>query len=384
MKQIRVLAIIPGMATDPGACEIYRVTQPLYFLGQQPGWKTGWIWWSDLMVRYHRSKDEFMTLINSFDLFIMPRTALPMESDDTAHIIDGMAAFFTLVRRFNKHIIWETDDDYTNEHRKVVDGNAVNLAKWADAVTVTTPYLSSTMGSRTKLPTYIVPNCVDAGLWRDSSEIVRTEAMKGRIIIGLTGSPTHYKDWQVLAPIMKQFMERNPNVTLILMGFQPDYLDDIPNTVRLPGLTYTRYSSIIRGCDIILCPVDPTDGFNLGKSPIKAIEGQAASRRLSNGLQAGAAVIATNNPIYSLAVKHMKTGLLVDQTPEAWNDALQLLVDNSDLRTELQVKGFKAVYKQYDASREWKQWASVYRKVLSKPLNPVNVLPANNLLVRER
>jgi glycosyltransferase involved in cell wall biosynthesis len=376
MKTNRILAIIPGKATDPGACEIYRITQPLYFLGQQPGWKTGWTWWSDMLLRYHKDKKDFMRFLTEYDLFVLPRTSLPHDTDETAHVIEGMGSFFKILRRMGKHVIYETDDDYTNEYREVTGGNAINLAKWTDAVTVTTPYLARTMNSRTKLPTYIVPNCVDASLWRDSEEPVRSEASQGRIIIGLTGSPTHYKDWQVLAPIMKQFMERNPNVTLVLMGFHPDYLDDVPNTVRIPGLTYPKYSSIIRGCDIILCPVDPTDGFNMGKSPIKAVEAQAAMRTLDNGQQAGAAVIATNNPVYSLAIKNDKTGLLVEHTPEAWNDALQLLVERRVLRQDLQVRGFNAVYKQYDASREWKQWASVYRKVLSKPLNSVHTLSA--------
>jgi glycosyltransferase involved in cell wall biosynthesis len=199
----------------------------------------------------------------------------------------------------------------------------------------------------------------------------RRDEYQGKIIIGLTGSPTHSADWEVLRNVMPQLLEKNPDVRLLLMGYIPEYFTELDNVIRLPFQSYDQYAQKIRNCDIILAPVDPNDGFNLGKSPIKAIEGQAARRKLSNGKFAGAAVIATDNPIYRLAIKNGETGLLVEQTSDAWNNAIQSLIDSAERRERIQVQGHKWVYKHHDMSKNWKLWDQAYRKILAAPQNNI-------------
>jgi glycosyltransferase involved in cell wall biosynthesis len=366
----RVITIYMGAVRNPGACEIYRGDMPMHFLGQQPGWAASWTWFGDLWEQYRkRGAAAWQDVIEQNDIFVFPRVYIPDEPSKQA-----LAAFYSLLRLAGKRIVYETDDDYTNEHRPVVDGDSLTPARWSDAITVTTPYLADLMKKRTKRPVYVLPNCIDPALWRDGCAPERHETMKDTVLIGLTGSATHYGDWQVLAPVLRELMDANPNSHLIVMGFHPDYLSNLPRTTYLPGYTYTRYAQVIRGCDIILAPVNPSDPFNMGKSPIKAVEGQAAQRLLDNGYPAGAAVIATDNPIYRLAVKHGKTGLLVQHTPEAWRDAVQALITCTELRHELQVKGFQSVYRHYDITKEWTQWAKAYRRILAAPPNPCTLL----------
>ncbi len=112
---------------------------------------------------------------------------------------------------------------------------------------------------------------------------------------------------------------------LLLGGFHPPYFAGLQGIEYIPPVDYTTYSQIIRGCDIVLAPLDPTDEFNNHKSPIKAVEGMGASRYL-DGREAGAAVIATKGTVYSPAIQDGKTGLLIEQTEETWYNAIELLI----------------------------------------------------------
>lgn len=361
----RVLAIFAGESRLPGACEIYRITMPLYVMGQESDdWVVGWTWFSEIAREFDRDGvNAVLNLIANHDLFIFPRLFFQDEKSK-----ELLAFLFSMIRTAGKRIVYEVDDDYSNQHRKVVDGDALTPAAWADAITVTTPMLGRMMQQKTKRPVYMLPNCIDPGLWALGTEPDRGESFGDKIVISLTGSSTHNQDWRVLETVMPLVLAENPNVHFVVMGYHPSYLKGLPNTSYLEGMSYQNYAQVIRGSDIILAPVDPNDGFNNYKSPIKAVEGMAARRVVANR-SGGAAVIATDNPVYRLAIKDGKTGLMVSHTAVSWYNAITSLVRNTDLRTELQIKGHAWVYKTHDISAEWKRWAAAYRTILSKPAN---------------
>lgn len=369
MQPTRVLCVYMGTSRTPNACEIYRGNLPLHFLGQQIGWETNWLFFDDLFALYARQGiSAIVNVVAENDVFVFPRAFIP-SGDEQFKV--GFSTFLTIIRSAGKRIVYEVDDDYTNEYRRVCNGDSITPASWSDAVTVTTPFLAETMGKHTNRPVYVLPNCIDADTWRGGAAPERTDEMRGKVIIGLTGSPTHFGDWMVFAPIMRDLLTNNPQLHLVIGGFQPDYLSGLPSTTYIPYLDYIRYSQVIRGCDIIIASVNPLDPFNIGKSPLKALEGQAAERKLPTGTPAGAAVIATDHPIYRLAIQNGKTGILVDQTPQAWREAIQKLIDDKAYRQELQVKGFSWVYKHHDINREWRQWAKAYQRILKAPYNPL-------------
>jgi len=359
----RVIAILPGPRREvPNGCDIYRALMPYRLLNQQPGWQAHPIFFVDLWEQYRQTgRGVWANLIRTYDLFVFPR--LFAGSDNAKQ---GMIEFINLIQAFGKKIIYEVDDDYSNEYRQVVPGDAISLAAKMDAVTVTTPLLADMMKSKTRRPTYILPNCIDSELWRDS-KLERFKKDKHSLVIGLTGSPTHKADWEVLREIVPPLLAANPNLKLLLMGYEPEYFADLPNNqvIRMPFTRYEGYLQVIRNCDVILAPVVPDDGFNLSKSPIKGIEGQAASRPLPSGGLGGAAVIATDNPVYRLAIQDQENGLLVEHTPEAWDVALHRVISDTTLREKLQRTGHKTVYKRFDIQHRWKWWADAYADVLS-------------------
>jgi glycosyltransferase involved in cell wall biosynthesis len=350
---------------EPNGCEIYRGNMPMAFLSQNGDWITSWVWFGDLVKEYGPTKGEnIRQLIRDNDIFIFPRVSA---IGDTGKL--AMATLFAAIRDYpGRRIVWEVDDDYTNQHRHVTTGDAVFTAKMADAITVSTPHLEKLMRGRAGRPTYVLPNSIDPFTWRDYPRL-ESHVLAGKKVIGLTGSMTHKEDWRVLETVMPRIMAEHPEVAFLVMGYQPEYLYGLPNTHYIPSAKYSEYSQVIRNCDIILAPVSLSDPFNDSKSPIKAIEGQGAQRFLETGISAGAAVIATNNHVYQMVVRHDKTGLLVQQTPEDWYEAITRLLVQPETLTRLQIEGYKRVYEKFDMSRNWVQWDKAYKSILKSPQN---------------
>lgn len=336
-------------AEYPNACQIYRTNLPFTELGKH-GWDVGWDYIDAVVEDYEkRGRQAWIDLGLRWDLVVLPRAVAP-----TAAHYDSISALIELFHRLGKPVVYEVDDDFTNDHRDLSELHilgALDIAKLCDAVTVTTPFLAETMQKKTKKPVYVLPNCLDTSLWTPVEG-----QRENPLIIGLSGSTTHEQDWRVLETVMPRILAEHDEVQFALAAFHPDYLKDLPNTLYLPGMDYVTYAEYVKRCDIVLCPVDPDDGFNMGKSPIKAVEGMAA----------GAAVIATDHPIYRLAIEDGKTGLLAKHTPEGWYDAITRLVMDHTLRRHLKAKGCHWVRHHHAISRRWTLWAQAYTTITSR------------------
>lgn len=359
----KAIALYMGKDKAPGACEIYRVNMPLTHVHEnrrKGGWTAEWTTFvGPAMEALKYGSAYWRHFIDTFDLFILPRFFIP----DDSHYGNQMLNVIQGLKNYGKPVVYEVDDDYTNEFRHVVNGDAITPASLCDAITVTTPQLAERMTQLTGRPTYVLPNMTDPLVW-DRPVPPRHPSLEGKLIIGLSGSATHYGDWQVFEDVFRPLLDKYPQVHLFITGFHPNYLRDLPNTSYIPGQDYQTYAQIVKTCDIILAAVDPHDGFNLSKSEIKATEGQSARRILPDGRSAGAAVVATDNPIYRLGIQPEKTGLLVEHTPMAWYDALERLIVESSLRVSLQVQGYKWARQHRNIETGWHRWVDAYSKIL--------------------
>lgn len=363
MKILAVSLLRPN--DPPNACQIYRINMPLVFMANRGKHGLLSTTYEDLVTTAQRDVSELLELIMANDVFVFPRA---YAVNDGA--LDAFRSIFKLIRMAdkNKRIIYEVDDDYTNKHRDFSSWNmhhAMTIAGWCDAITVTTPYLAKLMQAETKRPTYILPNCLDPAAWMRPQNARPHEG----ITIGLSGSTTHYKDWEVLKTVLPRILSNDYGfpVRLLLTGFHPDYFRELPATDYITALPYQQYVEMVRACDIVLAPVDPEDAFNYSKSPLKALEGMGATRYLSENTPAGAAVIATNTVTYNSAIKAGKTGLLVQHTPEMWYNAIDSLLRNESLRHKLQLSAHAWVWKHNDISKRWIDWQAAYRQILAKP-----------------
>lgn len=352
----KVLAVFAGQKRPLGGCEIYRVTMPFHYLEKKGHWKADWSFFDDIYEDVRRYGPTYWRkFFDTYDLFVFPRFYTKPEYQAQLNDV------FDVFHQLGKPIIYEVDDDYTNQYRHVVDGSAMDVARRCDAITVTTPYLAETMKRETSIEPYVLPNCVAPDVWHTLPS--GTFRYGDKVVIGLTGSQTHVEDWRVLETVLPKVLQ-NDNVHLILMGYHPDYLKGLPNTSYLPGLPYEHYAQVIQHCDIILTPVND-DGFNMGKSPIKAVEGMSARRKVGYNM-GGAAVISSDHPIYTLAIQHGKTGIITPHTPEAWLDYINLLVEDEAYRHELQIQGHAWAVKHHDISKKWALWQNVYDATLRK------------------
>lgn len=349
-----VFFLYMGQTREPGACEIYRGNLPAYYLGLN-GWITGWGFLEDIFRQYQKEGLKvLLQLISNFKIFVFPR--LFISNDHYEESKEALRFLYELIRGTGNIIVYETDDDYTNRDRQVVDGDAITPVEWADYLTVSTKKLGEIMSAYiSPKKTYVLPNCLDPGLWKAPLEEKKDDS---KIVIGLTGSSTHERDWEVLAEVMPKILEENKNAHFLLGGYHPKYFDNLPNTTRLPGVKYNIYSQVVKKCDIVLAPVND-EPFNDGKSAIKVIEGMAATRRLQDKL-VGAACIASNHIIYRSSIKHAETGLLVQHTPQDWYHAITKMVQDHVFRHRIQASAYKWVYANHDISTQWRKWHDAY------------------------
>lgn len=361
---MKVLALHFAADKTPSSPQIYRANMPLYVLGQHSGWQCEVEQWGNILAeRAQYGIQAFVALAQAYDLFIFPRMTVPKGAT-----LDALKPLFTLIRMAGKHIVYEVDDDFSNLYRDIGADGAMALAAWCDAITVTTPYLSQWMERWTHRPTFVLPNMLHPDIWRKPENRLFHEGL----VIGLSGSPTHSGDWQVLETVLPRILEENPTVRLRMTGFHPPYLQELPRTDYLPPNDYSGYAEIVRSCDVILAPVDPHDEFNRSKSPIKVIEGMGATRPLGNS-HAGAACIATDNQVYRLAIEQEQNGLLVEHTSEGWYQGLTRIIRDEALRTKLQLQAHRSVWKRFDVTIHWTLWARAYQKIVSRPINRVTM-----------
>jgi glycosyltransferase involved in cell wall biosynthesis len=366
LKTKRGLYIYMGKKEQLSGVELYRISFPCHHINQySPDWSMDWTSLSDIEVRGW----ELVAYLERYDLFVFPRFFFPTGSPFKKEF----AKIISLIRKMGKRIAYETDDDYTNEHRFIMDGDAVEIMRWSDALIVTQQYLGQKLAARSGRPYHICPNSLVPSAWKNP-ELAPLPKQDDKLAILLSGSPTHERDWAVTAEPLRRLMETHGDkAELWVAGYCPDYLKDLPNTQILAGRAYPEYVRLVRSADIVLAPVLPDDKFNMGKSPIKAVEGMGALRDLG-GAEAGAAVIATDNPIYRLAIKNGKSGIVVKHNAVEWYQALERVVLNDEVRRSLQVNGYRAAWQNFDASKTWLEWTRAFDTILRKPAHQV-VLP---------
>lgn len=351
-------------------CEIYRISLPLYRLGETAGFET--VWMPMDLVPMMGEK------ILGFDVYILPRlwsndqnvadmmkapimqllvSTGKMRADTQTPVVDMLHAF-------GKKVVYEVDDDFTNHFRVVHGGGegAIKVARACDAVIVSTPYLQTLMEEETGRPVFLCRNYIEPAHFARPSGPRQIPGLT----IGVTGSHTHEADWRVLEEVLPSVLEKYPQVTLVVGGYLPDYFPQPSDrVVFIPWADYAVYTETLRQMDIILAPVDPNDFFNMSKSPIKALEGMAAER-LIEGRHAGAAVIATDMPVYRDAIDSGYNGLLVKHTPQAWEHGISSLIEDVSLRTRIARNGHRWVNKNRSIHTGWQDWRKAIRAIVSQ------------------
>jgi len=336
--------------------DVYRILLPFEFINEGKKINATWAFYGEMLTKHRQGIFDWNKLMEEMDIFIFPRAFVVSEESETA-----LVHLFSELRRMGKKVVYELDDDLSNEYREVGSGDLRPLLPHVDLVTVTTEALKNRMleiGATS--PIKVLPNSLNPRMWKRNHFKDRSD----NLVIGLTGSPTHYNDWIVLMDVLPKIVEKYPDVRIVTMGFNPPYLHDIKNTIYSKGVPYKDYPQVIKSFDIVLAPVDPTDKFNWSKSPLKLIEGMGAVRRL-DGTLAGAAVIASDSVVYSPYVTNREHALIVNHDEDSWFDGISEVIEDTKLRNSLQKSGFRHAWKNFDMSKTYVKWVEAYEDMFN-------------------
>lgn len=323
MTDLRVAGI-----EDGSACGYYRIRLPFDLMAA-----------NGLDVRYAR--DGRGILDEDFPIIVAQRMGYP-----------GFELQWLKLWRDHK-LVWETDDDLwsidpTNERAATVFTpellkSVEHCATTAHLVTVSTEPLAEVM-RRFNPNVTVIPNHIDGTLL----EVNRRRA--DRLTVGWAGGDSHRRDWLAIAPGVRRFLNRNPDVDFHMIG--ADYRRECRLRGRWTGWSprlIDYYMSI--DFDIGLAPLVPSV-FNRSKSHIKALEYAAL----------GIPVIAADVGPYRDFVIDGVTGFLVSR-PHEWEQRLRDLVNDHDMRESMGAKAREHA-RQFSINEGWKLWETAYRTLL--------------------
>lgn len=284
-------------------------------------------------------------------------------------------------RALNKPVVFETDD--LLHHLPISNPNYVHCAALArdmkqfmseaDFVTVSTSRLGEELqkdGFIKKEQTHVVTNCIDTQIWGSAPPPEKMPA-KNPIVIGWMGSATHDEDLtivkQSIAYILRKYQGR---VVFKTWGYMPAELREIPGAILARGAEHNiqKHAADVRasGIDIAIAPL--TDHvFNHAKSHLKWLEYAIC----------GIPGIYSNITPYNSYVSHRYTGMIVENTNEAWTLAIEEMIENAELRRTIARNAFEVVRRQHSLDSCASRWDHLYRSfVVSGPRTEGAAIPS--------
>lgn len=189
-------------------------------------------------------------------------------------------------------------------------------------------------------------------------KIKRVPKSKNGVRIGYFGTPGRDSQFDFVLDALKLVQETHPEVEIEFFGFVPerakelknvkaiDYREDYEGSVR---------QFLSRNWDIGLAPLAQF-AFNRAKLPTKY-------RDYAAGECAG---IYTNIACYQNVVTHGKTGLLCENTPRDWADAILALIDKPEMRVEIAKAAFDHLKAELSADHAAGWWRDTLHLALSK------------------
>lgn len=298
--------------------------------------------------------------LNNFDVYYLARVHAADERG-----LYRVVEFVNPVKKSGARIVFDTDDDLTGEFRDLhVSEGFLAIAKEADTVTVSTPYLARQIEKHIKHKPHVLPNYLDTDWFSKMS--LRAKRQHEGLTVGFIGTSSHYGDWETAALGLKRIIREFPDVTAITAGYCPDYLRElIPGIVDLPPVPYIHYPLLMAQFDIVCCALDPDDGFCLSKSSIKALEAMAAARLVRGNKVGGAVPVCTSMAVYRRVIANKHNGLLVkENTADGWYQALRVLASDNILRQKIAVQGHRWVKKHRDINTHYKEWEKILRETI--------------------
>lgn len=346
-----------------------------------PMWHNGWGGNRVSLKKPMKSVKQMKEELLNADIVVFHRP------EQVEHHGLGMA-----LRAAGKKIVFDNDDtfqldkyhpffciDSENFQKNIEYKNNIvnNFILNSDLVTCTTEYLKNEY-SKINKNVVVLPNYIDPMDW--PKPLPKNES--GKVRIGIVGSTGYAHDYEVIKGIIEKLDERD-DVTIVLFGFnsfskdKPDSSDSKEqelinkvlekeiefwtarkNVEKLHWVSMDKYYKALNDLkiDFVLIP-RRENNFNKAKSNIKflemaMVETPVIASKFSDGSSPYEKDIDGTN------------GLLVNNTEEEWNEAIEFMINNKKERQEMGKKAREYVLANYNIKDHAYKWAEAYKKLL--------------------
>lgn len=285
--------------------------------------------------------------------------------------------FLEMQHKHQKPFIVEMDDNYIDvpiwneafhsfkngsEFRRI----SLDSMRNASALMVTTPHLGETY-----LPInpniYVIENSLD---FKGDRKFIGWDKVSVRkhqgIRLGWIGGRSHFDDLMMVAPAIREVLERRKDVTFCLVNSavkescrllnKPYPFEGLSNVHYADrSVSINRYAPFMAsfGFDIGLAPLVDCN-FNRSKSNLRWLEYSAL--RIPT--------IATDIGHFSQSIQHMKTGVLIQNNNlNQWRQMIELLIDDENLRTQLGKNAYQRVKNDFNVRRNAPKYLRLLKKL---------------------
>lgn len=193
-----------------------------------------------------------------------------------------------------------------------------------------------------------------------------TNPNQGPLCFGYMGTHTHLQDLlMILQPLRRFLAASRGKVRFEIIGVADATLlesmfDDVPVTIRQVPRNAVRYPEFMEwtaahlGWDFAIAPLRD-DAFNAAKSDLKLLDYGVL----------GVPGIFSRVPTFADSVQDEVTGLLVDNSAEAWYQALTRMAEDQPLRERLAAQVKEYVWTQRTLAQHAPTWPQVLRKLIA-------------------
>ena len=213
-------------------------------------------------------------------------------------------------------------DDGVNRHGKVM--------KHCDYSITTTETLADELRKYKNIKeVYIDRNSMSGEMiYHANNAIKEVKRDDKKVVIGyFSGTNTHNEDFQMVAPALVKIMKKHKNVYMKVAGRldAPEALKEFEDRlIFTPYVDWRKLPFELRQCDITLSPLVDTL-FNRAKSEIKWAESALVE----------VPTVASNVGAFKESIQNNKTGVLVENTADAWFVGIDKLVREAKFRQDI-------------------------------------------------
>lgn len=269
---------------------------------------------------------------------------------------DTLREFATMAKQMNKPLWYDVDDlvidtKYTDqipfldrmqpEERQAYDQNVRNMGELlslCDAAVTTTAALAEEL--KQYVPEVLINrNCASDEMLLLSEAVLKEKQKKNeadgtakKVRLGyFSGSATHLDDIEMIVPVLKQLLGKNPNLELLIVGILelPVELKLFASQIQMEGfIDYQKLPERIASVDINLAPLTDTI-FNRAKSENKWVEAALVQT----------VTAASNLGAFAEMVQDGEDGVLCRDEAE-WLEKLQWLIDDEPARKAIAERAY--------------------------------------------